>query len=362
MENIIKNSDDYVKILIITWLKIRDLYLDPKNKSVALNKKIEMLIKASKTIRKQCKKTRKGHSFYYILKFLENEFTSGKKFLTKISHLSLAAKMFELPKPVNQLIDDLGLNNIEDDEFAQAINSMLDDMDENDFKALKDNNELEKTLENIQEGTLVKFMKNKNDNKNLNHTVTFDQEEEKPIISDNDIENFLSNRQVSFKKIPKNDEKLTMNFNEDYKNMENNIYKPKIENTTTYSYPPQPQYNPLPNFYNPYLRNPNTLSSPLPSNLPQTPKPPQLHNSNHQTNINFQLIASQVNAQTLRSRLGTPAQLPLKYYSPVNTQQNFVPKQAINIPQRVNNFPYQAKNIQQQSIYNRYNQNLQKRY
>ena len=31
MENIIKNSDDYVKILIITWLKIRDLYLDPKN-------------------------------------------------------------------------------------------------------------------------------------------------------------------------------------------------------------------------------------------------------------------------------------------------------------------------------------------
>mgnify|MGYP003353684127 CR=1 FL=1 len=32
-----------------------------------------------------------------------------------------------------------------------------------------------------------------------------------------------------------------------------------------------------------------------------------------------------------------------------------------DIPQRVNNFPYQAKNIQQQSIYNRYNQNLQKR-
>jgi len=377
MENIIKNSDDYVKILIITWLKIRDMYLDPKNKSVALNKKIEMLIKASKTIRKQCKKTKKGHAFYYVLKFLENEFTSGKKFLTKISHLSLAAKMFELPKPVNQLIDELGLNNIEDDEFAQAINSMLDDMDENDFKALKESKELEKTIENIQEGTLVKFMKNKNSNDD-NQTITFEQEEEKNIMVDND--KILKNKQVNFKKLEKKnlstiDEKLTMNFSEDYKNLNFNFQQP-VNNNNNIQLPQN--YNNFQNYYYPYSLNQNNVLSPLPShqnksfNFPQKQPP----NIQAQTNINFQKIASQINAQASRAKMGSQYQLPQKLYSPANSLSNnsitprynnefpnntssynnfYLNRQTINVPQPKSNIPPQY-------IYNKFYQNQQRRY
>ena len=83
MEEFFKNSDDYLKILLVTWLKIKDLYLDPKNKSIPLNTRVDNFIKASKIIRKQCKKSHKARKYYHILKYLENEGKSNKEILSK---------------------------------------------------------------------------------------------------------------------------------------------------------------------------------------------------------------------------------------------------------------------------------------
>ena len=171
MEEFFKNSDDYLKILLVTWLKIKDLYLDPKNKSIPLNTRVDNFIKASKIIRKQCKKSHKARKYYHILKYLENEGKSSKEILSKVANLATVAKILDLPGPINQIIDDFGLNNIEENELAKALNDMFDNIDEKDLKpkldAIDEKLLIDKTEETIQEGTLVNFIKNRTKNQGI---------------------------------------------------------------------------------------------------------------------------------------------------------------------------------------------------
>lgn len=199
MRVFLKKSDEYAKILIIVWMKLREIYLESgKDDKVSLNKRVESLRKFCRTIRKRCEKARKLPKLIKFLAKIENECRNGKETIDKLSHVSAIMKMFDLPKPVTNLMDSLGLGNIEDNEFASVINELFE---ENiDLNKIDDGN--------VEEGTLVDYINRKYDktlpekayHKNTDEprTVTFQKhtsnipEKPKQVSFNQPIQNFNS--------------------------------------------------------------------------------------------------------------------------------------------------------------------------
>ena len=163
LQNLLQSSDDYAKIFTIVWIKLRDLYLDPYDSSISsIQSKISLATRVKKTVkfirnvRKQCIKSNKLHNLARLLHYIEGELKEGNKFIEKIQQFSLLASMFDLPEPIKEIIETLGLNNAEDNEFANEINNLFDNIDDEAIE--KNLNNLEETL---NEGTLANFLKNK---------------------------------------------------------------------------------------------------------------------------------------------------------------------------------------------------------
>jgi len=246
ISELIKNSDDYFKIAVAVWLKLREIYFDTTSK-IPLNKKIEKFIKASKVIRKQCKNVGKAQKLAYILKMIEEELQSGKQMVEKLAKISTIVKIFDLPEPIMMLIDKLGLDNIrdKDDDFADLINELFAG-----DEIIKDNQEL-------QEGTLVNFAKKKfvaNEDDKLEqrnvklHFKKEDEELEDEIKQDNLLkpENYLSPQGYSSLHNQKQQQ-------EHYKNSQNQLINqmPQIINQMPQIINQMPQItNEIPQFIN----------------------------------------------------------------------------------------------------------------
>lgn len=163
LKNILQNSDDYAKIIIVVWLKIRDIYLDPYDSSISsipskisLNTRLKKALKFIKAIKKQCIKLNRCNKLINLLTQIEIELNNGKSFVEKLTQLTTIAQMFDLPKPINNIIDIFGLNQAEDNDFAKEINNMFDNIDDIDLQK-----NLTKIDETLNEGTLANFIKNK---------------------------------------------------------------------------------------------------------------------------------------------------------------------------------------------------------
>lgn len=204
--NFLKGSDEYAKILIIIWLKLRDIYLEQKsNEKVSLNKRVESLRKFCRTIRKRCQKANKLPKFSKFLKNIEVECQNSKEMLYKLSNITAIMRMFDIPKPIEDLIDTIGLGNPEDNEFANVINELFEE-----------NIELNKIDEQqIEEGTLVNYVNKKYDK----HTGINVKEEIKnviPAVQSHNISTNNSQQQV---------------IQQSMNNLMNNINLPGISNS-----------------------------------------------------------------------------------------------------------------------------------
>ena len=223
LKKIIKSGDDYAKIIIFIWMKSRDLYLDPYNSSdsslksnISIKTRLKKTIKLIRSIRKQCAKLNKFDGLINLLTYLEIELNQGKNVLDKISQLSVIAQLFDLPESINNLINELGLNKMEDSNFVNEINNLFDNLDDNEIKQNMDSIE-----ESIQEGTLANFLKSKDsisnsseprninlefkENKKKNKTNKSskkkqeqEQENELDHIPENIIEEYDQNEQNNF--------------------------------------------------------------------------------------------------------------------------------------------------------------------
>jgi len=164
MQMLLKSSDEYAKILIIVWMKLREIYLESDKKDkVSLNKRIDSLIKFCRTVRKRCERVRKLPKLSKYLRTIEYKFRDGKETIDKISGITAILRMLDLPKPVNNLIDSLGLGNMEDNEFANVINELFEENGAlEQLQSIDDHNN--------EEGTLVDYI-NKKYNKNIKKDI-----------------------------------------------------------------------------------------------------------------------------------------------------------------------------------------------
>lgn len=216
LKHILKNSDDYAKILIVTWLKIRDIYIDPYDSSqssipskISLNTRLKKALKFVRTIKKQCIKLNRCNKLIKILSFLEVELSNGKRFVEKITQITTIAQMFELPQQITDLIEILGLNNAEDNEFAKEINNMFDDLDDMDLQK-----NLTKIEETLNEGTLANFIKNKD--KIIDDKIISSIRDNENILEKRDVKiNFKKNEQKNNEKSEKSEKpnKITIKNN-----------------------------------------------------------------------------------------------------------------------------------------------------
>jgi hypothetical protein len=88
--------------------------------------------------------------------------SESERFIDKLQHVALIAEIFELPEPISAIIKTLGLDsgdNLENNDFSKKINELFKNIDDIDLEKKVD------IIENSvqQEGTLVNFLKNKND-------------------------------------------------------------------------------------------------------------------------------------------------------------------------------------------------------
>lgn len=154
IKKIFKGSDEYAKIFIIIWLKLREICLEPSSKDpVSLNKRVESLRKFCRTIRKKCEKARKLPNLAGFLRKIEKECKNNKESIDKLSHVSVILRMLDLPKPLTDLMDSLGLGLMEDNEFANVINELFEENVE--LKKIDDHQ--------VEEGTLIDYINKKYD-------------------------------------------------------------------------------------------------------------------------------------------------------------------------------------------------------
>ena len=152
--------DDHFKIFVIIWIKLREYYLETKNKSLSLPFIIKKTSNFLKNIRKQCTKIDRFKKIAKFVYFLELELIESERFIEKLQHIALIADIFELPEPINSIIKQLGLDqfdSLENNDFSNKINSLFKNIDDSD---------LEKKIDIIEEsiheeGTLINFLKNK---------------------------------------------------------------------------------------------------------------------------------------------------------------------------------------------------------
>lgn len=159
MNELFSFCDDHFKIFILIWLKLREYYLESKNKSLSLPFVVKKTSNFLKNIRKQCTNIPRFNKIAKLVYILELELVESERFIEKLQHLALIADIFELPAPIQNIIKQIGLdetNDLENNDFSKNINNLFKNIDDVD---------LEKKIniidENIQEGTLVNFLKNK---------------------------------------------------------------------------------------------------------------------------------------------------------------------------------------------------------
>ena len=164
MNELFSFCDDHFKIFIIIWLKLRDFYLESKNKGISLPYVVKKTLNFLKKIRKQCttiKRFRKIAKFVY---FLEIELVESDKFIDKLQHFAIAAEIFDLPEPIKDIFKNIGINaekDFENNLFSKKINDLFKNIDDIDLE--KKVNIIEDTIQ--EEGTLVNFLKNKSQDK-----------------------------------------------------------------------------------------------------------------------------------------------------------------------------------------------------
>lgn len=155
--------DDHFKIFILIWLKLREYYLESKNKEMTLPFIIKKTLKFLKKIRKQCKNMKRFRKIAKFIYYIEIELIESENFIDKLQHFAIAAEIFDLPEPIKKIFNNLGLNSSDDIEnnlFTKKINDLFKDIDEIDLE--KKVNILDDNLQ--EEGTLINFLKNKKSN------------------------------------------------------------------------------------------------------------------------------------------------------------------------------------------------------
>lgn len=224
---LLRNSDDYIKIFIIIWIKTREIYLDyNQNNNNSLHKKIESLHNFCHVIRKKCEKTNKMLKFSKILKFIEKECRNNRDKIDKIYNITSILKMFDLPKPLNEIIDTLGLSNPDESDFANVINDLFDE--EVNIKEIV-------TDTKNDEGTLAELV---NERISKLQDIPINDRKEVQIKKINKIKNFIDIEESSTdNKIIVNEKhknnKIIEIINDDYdskNNLKNNIKNNPITN------------------------------------------------------------------------------------------------------------------------------------
>jgi hypothetical protein len=162
MNELFSFCDDHFTLFILIWLKLREYYFEAKNKSISLPFIIKKTSNFLKNIRKQCTKIKRFRKISKFIYYLEIELSESERFIDKLQHLALIAEIFELPEPISAVIKNLGLDsedNLENNVFSKKINDLFKNIDDIDLEKKVD------IIENSvqQEGTLVNFLKNKND-------------------------------------------------------------------------------------------------------------------------------------------------------------------------------------------------------
>jgi len=161
MNELFSFCDDHFTLFILIWLKLREYYFEAKNKSISLPFIIKKTSNFLKKIRKQCTKIKRFRKISKFIYYLEIELSESERFVDKLQHLALIAEIFELPEPISAIIKNLGLDsedNLENNVFSKKINDLFKNIDDIDLEKKVD------IIENSvqQEGTLVNFLKNKN--------------------------------------------------------------------------------------------------------------------------------------------------------------------------------------------------------
>lgn len=254
LKNILQNSDDYAKILIVVWLKIRDIYLDPYDSSnssipskISLNTRLKKAQKFIKAIKKQCIKLNRCNKLINLLTYLEIELSQGRSFIEKLTQISTIAQMFDIPKPINDLIDILGLNQAEDNDFAKEINNMFDDIDEIDLQK-----NLTKIDETLNEGTLANFIKNKD--KIIDNDIISSLQDSNDILENRNVKlNFGKNKKNEKTKQPEKPKEKNINITQNNPTTKTNI----TQNIPAPKFIPYPRHQP--NSYNPLTPNPRSI-------------------------------------------------------------------------------------------------------
>jgi len=160
MNELFSFCDDHFKIFILIWLKLREYYLETKNKSISIPFIVKKTSNFLKKIRKQCSKINRFKKIAKFVYFLEIELNKSEQFIDKLQHLALIAEIFELPEPISGIIKQIGLDgsdDLENNVFSKKINDLFKNIDDIDLE--KKVNIIE---DSIQEGSLVNFLKNKN--------------------------------------------------------------------------------------------------------------------------------------------------------------------------------------------------------
>jgi len=160
MNELFSFCDDHFKIFILIWLKLREYYTEATKKKISLPFVIKKTSNFLKNIRKQCSKIQRFRKIAKFVYFLEIELTESERFIDKLQHLALIAEIFELPEPISGIIKHLGLDeedDLENNVFSKKINDLFKNIDDIDLE--KKVNIIE---DSIQEGSLVNFLKNKN--------------------------------------------------------------------------------------------------------------------------------------------------------------------------------------------------------
>ena len=180
MNEVFSFCDDHFKIFIIVWLKLRELYFESTKKTISIPNIVKKSSDFLKKLRKQCQKIPRFKKISKFVHFLEIELDNSDKFIDKIKHLALIAEIFELPEPIPLIIKQLGFNeedNLENNNFSKKINDLFKNIDDIDLEkqiGIIENSlpDIEKPFEKIEkikeeestieEGTLLNFLKSKN--------------------------------------------------------------------------------------------------------------------------------------------------------------------------------------------------------
>jgi hypothetical protein len=204
MNELFSFCDDHFKIFIIIWLKLREYYLESKNKQISLPFIIKKTLNFLKKIRKQCTEIKRFRKIAKFVYFLEIELVESDKFIDKLQHFAILAEVFDLPEPITNILNNLGINSNDDNEnnlFTKKINDLFKDIDNIDKIGLeKKINIIDDSLQ--EEGTLLNFLKNKSNNQ-LEQKITKISTE--PVVYNSPIQtnNIYSFKSTNINRIPR---------------------------------------------------------------------------------------------------------------------------------------------------------------